>query len=186
LPENLVDFRWCAPQYGFEWVETSLQGAQQPCLVERGVPPDDISIARTPAAKAGTEKASARDSFLGPLNITGLHRIFADTEPTLEGIQQFANRYGRLGVDFRGPLDNPRTKLSRDRPGETFELWAREILGMKHAVEFWERIRAGDVRSLSRFIREFPADHAVIVRYVGPETPIGPLDRLKRLFKLDR
>jgi hypothetical protein len=47
-----------------------------------------------------------RSPFLGPLNITGLHRIFADTEPTLQGIRQFANRYGRLGVDFRNPLEN--------------------------------------------------------------------------------
>jgi hypothetical protein len=182
LPDNFVDFRWDVPEHRFEWVEICLQGAQQPCLVERRVPLDDISGARTLAPETG---ASALDPFPRPLNITGLFRIFADTEPTREGIQHFANRYGRLGVGFSGPLENPgEEELSRDRHGETLELWAFEILGMRHAVEFWEHIRAGDIKSVSRFIREVPDDHTTMVCYIGPEIPIGASESPQKSFQI--
>jgi hypothetical protein len=130
------------------------------------------------AARPGREEASALDPFPKPLNITGLFRIFADTEPTLEGIQQFANRYGCLGADLRGPFKdqvNYPELSSGERMGEPFEAWVGEIFRMRHAVELWDCLQAGDVKSVSRFIRrrEIPDNSELTVHYIGPKIPIG-------------
>jgi hypothetical protein len=94
---------------------------------------------------------------------TNLFLVFAETEPTPDDIQSFANLYGALGivtVAVRRAAYSPRLskalhvrQLTVKEFGEPLSDWVAEIKAMKHAVklylankkgsrEFWETANA--------------------------------------------
>jgi hypothetical protein len=94
----------------------------------------------------------------------GLFLHFADTEATPEGILQFANRYGLLGV---GP--RPRGLFLTPEP---LKFWVEQIQEMRRAVELYNALRGG--KGLDRLIRWESDDERgeVSVYYTGkPDRP---------------
>ena len=82
-----------------------------------------------------------------------LHREFARTPPTLEGIKKFADEFGLLGGDIgETPVVDVGGPHSPIGPGEGFSDWAVEISRMAEAVEFWDLARKNDTKRLSDLI----------------------------------
>ena len=85
----------------------------------------------------------------------GLFRVFADTEPSRDGIKAFADRFGPLGrrPRQRDPAHDQRN--AKGVPlgtGEPLAAWSDEILMMRLAIDIWEAARNGDVGRLERVI----------------------------------
>jgi len=165
--ESIINFSWEIPKSGFEWGERCMRGVKQPTLflVERDTPAEDVEF---PGGDGPL-------TYYNPLTITGLFRSFADIEPTRESILQFANRYGFLGGRARFSVRSLESRKKRRGycNGEAFETWVVEILTMRHALEFWQRARARDMKWLSQFIQwsEVPTLGATLATYVGPKIP---------------
>ena len=99
------------------------------------VSPEDLLPADYP-------RPESRDLLVGPYS--GLFLELADTEPSPEGILQFARNYGWLG-------GRALTKVILDEPsageadyGEPYPAWVIEIEAMRAAVQLWECRRASD------------------------------------------
>ena len=87
----------------------------------------------------------------------GLFRLFADTEPSRDGVKAFADRFGPL----RPQSVATQIPLSDQRNAKGVPLGARkpliangtnEILTMRLAIDIWEAARDGDVSRLERRI----------------------------------
>jgi hypothetical protein len=77
--------------------------------------------------------------------------VFADVDPTPDGILEFANQYGALGGGSQKAI------VTAEFPhhpanGEPLWFWRREILAMRHAVAVWEAIKRGDSGFLSSYV----------------------------------
>ncbi len=82
-----------------------------------------------------------------------LHREFARTPPTLEGIKEFADEFGLLGGDIgETPVVDVGGPHSSIGPGEDFFDWTSEIMRMAEAVELWDLARKKDTKRLSELI----------------------------------
>jgi hypothetical protein len=83
---------------------------------------------------------------------TALYRELATTPPTLEGILQFVQRYGRLGggmVEEEYLDGSPRHPLQFER----FENYWSRIVNLAEAVRIWDLVRQGDKKELSKSIK---------------------------------
>lgn len=80
---------------------------------------------------------------------SALYQIFANTDPTPEGIVKFANNYGLLGEKIFALNTNEGPLNSAERLG----LWIKEINDIREAFRFWEKINASDTKGLSQNIR---------------------------------
>ncbi len=81
--------------------------------------------------------------------------MFADTEPTREGIKAFADRFGPLGRTVEKPIPLDDQRNAKGVPlgmGESLADWHNEILTMRLAIDIWEAVRRGDVDLLGRLI----------------------------------
>ena len=105
--------------------------------------------------------------------VPSLFRIFADTEPTCDGILKFVRRYGPLGkgasvllppnqdseVMFPGPVRGFTTRdewlRTRNRPLETEPLagWQWLIPFWRHLLQLWDLAESGDQKGLSQCIK---------------------------------
>ena len=143
---SFVEFYWKVPEAGFEWFATKGfpskemdAGVEGVYLVDRmqyGVPG---TVRNYPAFQE-----------------TGLFRRFAATEPTKDGVLEFANAYGFLGGAVTIPVQLPAGKEPNQYfagQGETMDGWGAEILAMRHLIALWEAARTGDGGSLAEFIR---------------------------------
>ena len=102
---------------------------------------------------------------------TSLFRTFAETPLTEEGILQFTNQYGCLGVKWIFPTEALAFALSEEGQklvmknfstgilgpnigvgGENLEMWDQSIRHMRFALTLWDAIRNNDVGQLRRFI----------------------------------
>lgn len=93
---------------------------------------------------------------------TGLFLEFASTSPTMDGVREFASRYGRLGGGFGVPV-GPEGSI-----GEPLMAWYNEIARLQELVELWRAARGIDSRiALDRVIR-WRGNYAVA--YVSPES----------------
>jgi hypothetical protein len=97
---------------------------------------------------------------------TGLFRTFADTEPTPEGCLAFANRYGCLQVGMFGRDDG----VSQPVLIERVQAWRMRIVWLRHLLQLWERARAGDAQSLSRYVKW--DGNTLVFCNLPPERPV--------------
>ena len=124
-------------------VATCFDASQQRRLVPHRRPPDR------------RRRASASCEYQPLVAFSGLFRVFADTEPSHDGIKAFADRFGPLGGDIAKPIplnDQPNAKGVPLGIGEALAAWNEEILTMRFAIDIWEAARNGDVGRLERVI----------------------------------
>ena len=144
MVDLLLQFPWRVAKAGYSWVESHpVLGADQ----QRA----SFLTDGRPMGTAGLHVKEYQPLVAFP----GLFRVFADTEPTEDGIKPFADRFGPLGrtVERQIPLsDQPNAKRVPIGMGESLSAWNGEILMMRLAIDIWEAARNGDVGRLERVI----------------------------------
>ena len=85
----------------------------------------------------------------------GLFRTFADTEPTSDGVEQFASSYGFLGLTrYKVRPDEPyATPQDDDAVGEHLDDWQLEIRWMRTAIELARAASSNSTREIQRILR---------------------------------
>ena len=148
MKDELLSFNWPVHSYGYVWIDAALNGDS-----EDGNKTDRFRVLST--GKEQTSENWKVDHYDPFLKFPALFRTFADTEPTEQGILEFANRYGLLGGDVTiqtpsvSPIDGPFEPVYQF---EHFSVWEWEIRWMQHAVSMWDSVREGDSKYLSEFI----------------------------------
>ena len=162
---EFIAFGWVALQDGYEWIDAH-EEYMPPRWGEGGAPAGRWLVLRP-------EAQNRRPRRYNPLEEeTSLFRTFAETPLTEEGIRQFTNRYGSLGVqkwifprealafalseegqklvmqNFSAGILGPNIGIS----GESLGMWKQSIRHMRFALTLWEAIRSKDVGQLRRFI----------------------------------
>jgi hypothetical protein len=112
--------------------------------------------------------------------------VFADTEPSPDGVKAFADRFGPLGPDVAREVPLSDQRNAKGVPlgrGESLAHWHEEILTMRLAIDIWEAARDGDVSRLERRII-WTEDGSGVRIYSHPELADGqlpdPPDRVER------
>jgi hypothetical protein len=162
---EFIAFGWVALQDGYEWIDA--HEVYMPPRWGKGWAPAERWLILRPEAQ------NRKPRRYNPLEEkTSLFRTFAETPLTEEGILQFTNQYGCLGVqkwifprealafalseegqklmikDFSTGILGPNRGIS----GESLEMWEQSIRHMRFALTLWEAIRSKDVGQLRRFI----------------------------------
>jgi hypothetical protein len=170
MTDLLLQFRSQVAKAGYTWVESHpiLGASQQPASF------------LTDGRPIGTAGLHVKE-YQPLAAFSGLFRVFADTEPSRDGIKAFADRFGPLGDDLgkQIPLyDQPNAKGVPLGTGEPLGAWSDEILTMRYAIDIWEAARNGDVATLERVIHWKPdgsgveiAGHPGVPRGQLPEAP---------------
>jgi hypothetical protein len=144
MPEIPLQFPWPVAESGYRWVDS------EP-VVER-------NEQRQPFLTDGLAIGAAgyrRRRRLPLAEFPGLFRVFAEIEPTHDGIKAFADRFGPLGGDIAKQIllyDQPNAQGTPIGFGEPLTAWTKEILTMRFAIDIWEAARSGDVDRLQRVI----------------------------------
>ena len=76
-----------------------------------------------------------------------LFQHFAHVEATREAIGLFAHEHGPLGAHRRAVFGP-----GKERMGEPFDVWEKEIRRMRYAVDVWEAVRDNDWEGLHKWI----------------------------------
>jgi hypothetical protein len=144
MVDLLLQFPWRVAKAGYSWVQS------HPVLGADQQPASFLTDGR-PIGTAGLHVKEYQPMAAFP----GLFRVFADTEPTQDGIKTFADRFGPLGrtIESQIPLDDQRN--AKGVPlgtGEPLAAWNREILVMRFAIDIWVAARNADVSLLERVI----------------------------------
>jgi hypothetical protein len=164
MPVIPLQFRWSLAEGGYRWVD-----AHPSC--EHQVAQPFLTDGRPTGA------GSFRTWPIQPLSSSGLFRVFADTEPSRDGIKSFADRFGPLGPDIARqiPLTDQRNAVGVPLgTGEPLDAWRDEILTMRYAIDIWEAARTGDVARLERVIKWKPDGSGVQIAG-HPGVPDGQL-----------
>ena len=126
MTQRLILFICHVPKAGFRWLET------------HPIPPTDQSRHwyLTPGREPGMRGGGGQT--YNPLEEhTALFRVFADTEPSRDGIKAFAGRFGLARRRHRraDPALRPTQRQGRRRSasGEALSAWTDEILIMRFA-----------------------------------------------------
>jgi len=160
MQDHSADFTWFVCLEGHRWIETTAfelgRRARQPSQ---------------PFLSDGLPARALRDfrSYRPLVDHTGLFRTFAETPPTAEGIQSFADRFGLLGGDVTERIRLPRQRGQKSTSlglGERSDLWTNAILEMRRAVELWWAVHELDTESLQQWIiwRRGPDGSGVLYR----------------------
>ena len=176
----MLPFSWTVSRDGSEWVSPAAGYNWWPTMPECG---DDLwgpryvePGPRTTFLSTGlpTDRRHPCWSYQ-PLQNPALYQNFADTQPTKEGILQFANKHGLLlrdlhyyaphpdgwpvpdTWDFEHTLLHPEVDAGKGtRPfvyGESLYEWQVMILEMRQVIELWDMVRKGKRDTLSSHIR---------------------------------
>jgi hypothetical protein len=98
----------------------------------------------------------AARSYHPLLEFSGLFLVFGDTEPTLDGIRQFAARFGPLLRPGQcGPATTAKDQQGRTvrlLTGEPLELWQLQISALAHACGLWHALQLGDADGLAAHV----------------------------------
>jgi hypothetical protein len=170
MPEIPLQFLWRVAEGGYRWVDS------RPAFEPRQQRQSFLTDGR-PVGTAGWRVMQYQ-----PLAaFSGLFRVFADTEPSRDGIKGFADRFGPLGGDIEKPIPLHHQARTPGVPlgtGEPLSAWSDEILTMRYAIDIWEAARTGDVARLERVINWKPdgsgveiAGHPGVPRGQLPEAP---------------
>jgi hypothetical protein len=166
MPDVPLQFRWQVAQGGYRWVDSdpAFEPDQQRQLF--------LTDGR-PTGAAGYRVLP----YLPLAEFPGLFRVFADTEPSRDGIKAFADRFGPLGPNIAKqiPLYDQRNAMGVPLgTGEPLGAWSDEILTMRYAIDIWEAARTGDVASLEHVIHWKPGGSGVEIAG-HPGVPGGQL-----------
>jgi hypothetical protein len=144
MPDIPLQFPWQVAEGGYLWVDSRRIGESRKDL--RSFLTDNRAIGA----------ASFRVLQYQPLAaFPGLFRVFADTEPSREGVKAFADRFGPLGPDVAKQIplhDQTNAKGVPLGTGEALSAWSDEVLMMRFAIDIWEAARDGDAGRLGRVI----------------------------------
>ena len=165
MPDVPLDFAWEVAKAGHHWLETH--------AVDQGADVRWHYLA--PAYGTGDRFRALRYHPLAACS--GLFRNFAATDPSLDGIKSFADRFGLLGGNLRKRIvlnDQGRGGKHPLGFGEHVDDWIREILVMQLAVDLWESARQGDTEHLERMITWAPEGTRVSIN-THPELERGQL-----------
>jgi hypothetical protein len=166
LPDVPLNFAWEVAQAGHHWVETHAMDQS----------PDVRWHFLTPTH--GTGAGAFRAVRYQPLAAySGLFRNFAATDPSLDAIKSFAERFGLLGGNLRKRIvlyDQGRGGKHPMGFGEHVDDWTKEIMVMRLAVDLWESARQGDTDHLERMISWAPEGSQVRID-THPELQLGQL-----------
>ena len=116
MPEDLFHFRWHVAKSGYKW---------------------DADEELVEVADEDSENS------YNPLEETGLFRTFSETDPTPEGILEFANQYGPLLAATESVLSN--------KERDSYSLWRDTILSMRQVIKLWDLIQKRDKKKLSAY-----------------------------------
>jgi hypothetical protein len=144
MAELLLQFPWRVAKAGYSWVHS------KPALAASPQPGPFLTDGR-PIGTAGFYVMEYQPLVAFP----GLFRVFADTEPSPDGIKVFADRFGPLGPDVAMQIPLSDQRNAKGVPlgtGESLAHWNEEILTMRLAIDLWEAARDGDVGRLERRI----------------------------------
>jgi hypothetical protein len=195
LVDDAVQFSWLRYEGGYEWRRPKAYGAKylspgpKPTLIACD---DDDWVLTTgrPFGNYGLARVVPEPD---------LFRTFGHVKPSREGIKEFADRFGLLGL----PQGHGAAYLSvkHDRPpksdgeaflgsGELLSSWCDHIGAMSRAVDLWERscdAESGNESALKSIIQWKEEDRVVYCSpYGGGETIAGSeiyphiLQRLQR------
>jgi hypothetical protein len=155
----MFEFMWHVPTGGFEWVTAE---AWAP-----GNPPVPYAARFLEPRMTGVPR-----SYHPLTDAPALFRTFADVAPTEAAIQEFANRYGGLGVvEAIRPSDSPPSQ------GESFERWGRELRSLKAVLHLWEALTENRYEDLRRWMSLQPGamdeltEWDRVIRYVPDHLP---------------
>jgi hypothetical protein len=143
MPDIPLQFPWQVAEGGYSWADSRPIGEGQ----DRG----SFLTDNRAIAAAGFRVLQYQPLAAFP----GLFRVFADTEPSREGVKAFADRFGPLGGDLAEQIplyDQPNAKGVPLGTGEALAAWSNEILMMRFAIDIWEAARNGDVGRLEQVI----------------------------------
>jgi hypothetical protein len=156
MASDVFTFHWTVPESGYQWKYirgfTSGPGGEGTVGHQSQVE-DKPHWFLTDGLTPGEPYRMKR---YDPLKVEpGLFRNFARVPPKdRDAILAFANQYGNLGVV------QALYELAPNEPGrllgiwgEKHQEWAQHIDQMQRAVAIWDKVQAGDVAGLSRFIR---------------------------------
>jgi hypothetical protein len=163
MPDIPLQFPWQVAEGGYSWVDSRPIGEGQ----DRG----SFLTDNRAIAAAGFRVLRYQPLAAFP----GLFRVFADTEPSCDGIKAFADRFGPLGGDLAEQIplyDQPNAKGVPLGTGEALAAWSNEILMMRFAIDIWEAARNGDVGRLERVI-SWTEDGSGVQILSHPELPKG-------------
>lgn len=140
------DFHWEVTEGGYTWVKEHV-------IVNDGGKPSDNRPQWVLTDRLALGSRYVKKQFAPLRRDTGLFRIFASTPLTREGILQFGNKYGLLGIGkpLYWPSPNEPKQLLPVW-GETHQDWANQIDQMRRAVDLWDMERTNDIVGLSRYI----------------------------------
>lgn len=141
---ELFEFQWDVYNDGYRWIDTITANDEK----QKG-----------PFLTDGQRLGARGFAILryNPLALfSGLFRVFAETEPTADGIKAFADKYGPLGGDAEKIITLHESHAKKGHyvgVGEDKHAWRNSILAMRRAVDLWDKARLGDVEYLSQVIR---------------------------------
>lgn len=135
---DLVQFGWLVAKTGYRWIEP--KRGQEPLLTD-GLPAGLLGW----GGHLGRPYFPFRDQ-------AALFRNFADTQPTQEGVLEFANQYGLLGFASRTVELND-GKADYKAAAEPLSDWVRAIGELGTVVEVWDLAEQGDEKALSQRIK---------------------------------
>ena len=145
MPTEIAgEFYWGVNKAGYKWIEARVRARKDgefvshPMLVAADLENQDHPLLR----------------WFHPLQEQpALFRKLADTPANQSGIQQFANRYGRLGGQFSQRLCADETWRGESiYHAEPLITWKGQILSLRQAVTLWDLARAGDRAALEKLI----------------------------------
>jgi hypothetical protein len=158
-PIDPFDFEWRVPAHGFQWVQAFVP-PEKPGEENLPHEPQWILVVKE---RGGLKRSPYRP--LSNFKFLGLFRDFAEVELSREGILQFANKYGALGITRSGYLNHP---FVPDFEGETLFDWAVQIERLRQAIEVWDMLRKGDQKGLRRLFHWGHRDRPGGVPKSGP------------------
>ena len=173
---DLLGFTWYYPNDGFEWVSGIPVNRSQQIISSRNGQDstEAMYLAAVDRYPHFGDDFSQRTTTYNSLHkrYENLFQTFADTKPTLQGILEFANQYGRLGenstyVKVTKMLPKMQELRANEKPDPTvthlqyvdeypltepYETWVQHINELHLAVEVWGLLLKRDETNLRRYV----------------------------------
>ena len=169
MPRNLFTFRWVRYPGHYRWVDDPIPLSDRNLVDGKNT---KLSSRFPTSILSHLTECSTTRSYEPLRSAPGLFRIFAETEPTKEGILAFADKFGTLteGVfiiiesasekelQAAGLPCGPTFREGRigSLKGEYLHRWRYEILEMRDAVFLWDLIRTPDDAALRAHVSWIP------------------------------
>jgi len=143
----LLDFEWEVQKDGYTCeVGSPVAREHQPLRVH-----EDVLRTSSENGSYLVSVETTEDQYSPLKDSTGLFKIFAATAPTEEGILEFANRYGSLGLNLQIWIHSP-GQDPQSFPGEPTALWFSQITLMRAALDLRQKAKAEDTEGLEQIL----------------------------------